>query len=149
MSCINTIPFIYLIYIENILGIDKEQSIILVGAGKLGSALLGFEGFSKFNLRIIYAFDTDKNKIGRIKRGVRVLDLNSMQNIVARENVKVAIISTPPEVANDVAERLVRAGIKGILNFTPEVLKVPAGVSVSNVDMACELESLIFLVRHK
>ena len=72
-----------------------------------------------------------------------------MQKIVARENVKVAIKSTPPEVAYDVAERLVRAGIKGILNFTPEVLKVPAGVSVSNVDMACELESLIFLVRHK
>ena len=116
----------------------------MVGAGKLGGALLGFEGFSKFNLNIVYVFDADKNKIGKIKKGIKINDVKNMRNIVRENGLKIAVIATPPEVAQIVTNDLVEAGVKGILNFSPRALKVPEYVSVSNVDMACELESLIF-----
>jgi len=135
--------------IENILGVDKEWKIAIVGVGKLGTALLGFEGFSKFNLRISYAFDSDKSKINKVKKTIRIEDVNKLSRIVKEKNIKIAIIATPPEVAQDVANELVKAGIKGILNFAPIVLKVSSNVSVSNVDMACELESLVFFAKKK
>lgn len=135
--------------IENILGVNKEQGIIIVGVGKLGMALLGFEGFSKFNVKIASAFDVDKDKVGKVKKGVRINHIEKIKDIVKENDIKIAIISTPPEVAQEVANQLVSSGIKGILNFAPIVLKVPQAVSVSNVDMACELESLIFLTKRR
>lgn len=135
--------------IENILGVNKEQGIIIVGVGKLGMALLGFEGFSKFNVKIASAFDVDKDKVGKVKKGVRINHIEKIKDIVKENDIKIAIISTPPEVAQEVANQLVSSGIKGILNFAPIVLKVPQTVSVSNVDMACELESLIFLTKRR
>lgn len=135
--------------IENILGVNKQWEIIMVGAGKLGSALLGFEGFSKFNIKIRYAFDADKDKIGRMKKGVKIDNIKNMKEVVKNNGIKIAIISTPPEVAQNVACDLIQAGIKGILNFAPVALKIPADVAVSNVDMACELESLIFFAKQK
>jgi len=133
--------------IENILGIDKEWKIAIVGVGRLGSALLGFEGFSRFNLRISYAFDSDKDKINKVKKAIKIEDVNKIRRVVKEKNIKIAIIATPPDVAQGVADELVKAGIKGILNFAPIVLKVPYSVSVSSVDMSCELESLVFFAK--
>ena len=135
--------------IENILGVDKKCDIVMVGAGRLGSALLGFDGFSKFNINIAYAFDNDKDKIGKVKRGVKIKDISSIKDIIKANDIKIAIISTPPEVAQKIADRLIEAGIKGILNFAPVTLKVPPSVSVSDVDMSCELESLIFFAKRR
>ncbi len=135
--------------IENILGVNKEWHIVLVGAGKLGSALLGFDGFSKFNIKIIYAFDIDKDKIGKTRKGVKIEDLEKMKDIVKQNNIKLAIISTPPEVAQGIINDLVKSGVRGFLNFAPVALKVPDDISVSNVDMACELESLIFFAKKR
>lgn len=135
--------------IENILGVNKEWKIAIVGVGKLGTALLGFEGFSKFNIKITLAFDVNKDKVGKEKKGVKIDHIKDMGVFVKKNSVKIAVISTPPEVAQEVADQLVAAGIKGILNFAPIVLKVPQTVSVSNVDMACELESLIFLAKRR
>ncbi|MBU2540800.1 MAG: redox-sensing transcriptional repressor Rex [Candidatus Omnitrophica bacterium] len=135
--------------IENILGVNKEWKIIMVGVGRLGSALLSFEGFSKFNIKISFCFDVDEEKTGKTKKGVEILHIKDMKNIIKNNDIKIAIISTPPEAAQDVADELVDAGIKGILNFAPSILKVPEYVSVSNVDMACELESLIFFAKRK
>lgn len=135
--------------IEKILGINKQQKIILVGAGKLGSALLSFKGFSKFNLKISYVLDSDKNKIGKTKEGIKIEDVKNILNILKHTDVKIAVLSTPPEVAQDIADELIASGIKGILNFTPVILKAPEYVSISNVDMACELESLIFFAKQK
>ncbi|MCF7877820.1 MAG: redox-sensing transcriptional repressor Rex [Candidatus Omnitrophica bacterium] len=135
--------------IEKILGINKQWKIVLIGAGRLGSALLGFEGFSRFNIRIDYAFDTDRNKIGKVKHGVKIYDLSDLKKIVKKDKIKLALVSTPPHVAQGVVDELVKAGVKGILNFVPVALNVPEGVSVSNVDMACELESLIFFCKEK
>ncbi len=135
--------------IETILGLDQERRIAIVGIGRLGSALLGFEGFSKFNLKITLAFDIDKDKVRRARKGVKISHVKQMQRIIRKENIKIAIISTPPEVAQKIADELVSSGIKGILNFAPIVLKVPQTVSVSDVDMASELESLIFLTKRR
>lgn len=130
--------------IEKILGVDKECNIAMVGVGKLGSALLGFEGFSKLNLKIAYAFDSDKNKIGKKRKEVIIKDITEIEDVIKSKGIKIAIISTPPEVAQGIADRLVKSGVKGILNFAPTMLKSIKGVTVSSVDMACKLESLIF-----
>ena len=135
--------------IEIILGVNKECKIVMVGVGKLGSALLGFEGFSELNLKIAYAFDSDKDKIGKKRKGIKIEDIREIKRIVQSNNIKIAIISTPPEAAQTTAESLIQAGVKGILNFAPIILKTAKGVSVSNVDMACELESLIFFSTRK
>ena len=133
--------------LEKILGLNEEWRIALVGVGRLGQALLGFEGFSKFNIRIVCAFDIDKKKIGKIIEGVKVEDMKDLKTIIKRKRVKIALLCTPPHSAQEVSEKLVTAGIRGILNFSPLILKVPSSVFVSNVDMACELESLIFFLK--
>lgn len=135
--------------IENILGVNKEWAIAIVGVGKLGSALLGFEGFSKFNLKIKYAFDSDKNKIGKTRSGVKIDSIESMKRTIKSNNIRIALISTPLDAAQEVTYKLVDSGIKSILNFAPMVLNVPKDVVVSNVDMASELESLIFFAKQK
>lgn len=135
--------------IENILGVNKEWAIAIVGVGKLGSALLGFEGFSKFNLKIKYAFDSDKNKIGKTRSGVKIESIESMKRTIKSNNIRIALISTPLDVAQEITHKLVDSGIKSILNFAPMVLNVPKDVLVSNVDMASELESLIFFAKQK
>ena len=133
--------------LEKILGINEEWRIALVGVGRLGEALLGFEGFSKFNIKIVCAFDIDKKKIGKVIEGVKVEDMKDLKTIIKRKRVKIALLCTPPHSAQEVCEKLVDAGIRGILNFSPLILKVPSSVFVSNVDMACELESLIFFLK--
>ena len=133
--------------LEKILGINEEWRIALVGVGRLGQALLGFEGFSKFNIKIVCAFDIDKKKIGKIIEGVKVEDMKDLKTIIKRKKVKIALLCTPPHSAQEVCKKLIDAGIRGILNFSPLILKVPPSVFVSNVDMACELESLIFFLK--
>jgi redox-sensing transcriptional repressor len=133
--------------IEHILGVYKRWKIIIVGVGRLGSALLGFKGFSEFNIAITHAFDVDKDKIGKLRGGVRIDNVKNMKTIIKDNDIKIAIIAVPPEVAQDIVDTLVANGIRCILNFAPATLKVPAYVTVSNVDMAAELKSLIFFVK--
>jgi redox-sensing transcriptional repressor len=133
--------------LEIILGTNRQWKIVLVGVGKLGSALLGFPGFYSFNIKITCAFDQDKEKIGKVQSGVKIEDIKKLKDTIRKENIRIALVCTPPEVAQDISERLVEAGIKGILNFAPIILKTPPGIFVSNVDMACELESLIFFLK--
>jgi len=135
--------------IEKILGLDRQWDIAIVGVGRLGSALLGFDGFAKFNLNIAYAFDVHSDKIGKTRKGVRIESVKNLKAVIKKNNIRVAILSTPPEVAQKITDELVSAGIRGILNFAPIILHVPDYVSVSNVDMACELESLIFFAKKK
>ena len=132
--------------IESILGINKKWPIALIGAGRLGGALLGFEGFSTFNIRITCAFDRCANKIGEVINGVKIRDVKTLKEEVRKQNIKVAVIATPPENAQGIADELVSVDIRGILNFVPVVLKVQDNVFVSNVDMACEMERLLFFV---
>ncbi|MFH1772378.1 MAG: redox-sensing transcriptional repressor Rex [Candidatus Omnitrophota bacterium] len=135
--------------IETILGVNKEWPIVLTGAGRLGSALLAFEGFRQFNLKITHALDCDKRKIGKTLNGVKIEDINNIDKILRNNKIRISIISTPPENAQEVASKLCACGIKGILNFSPIILRVPDDVWVSNVDMATELESIIFFTKQR
>jgi redox-sensing transcriptional repressor len=133
--------------IEKILGTDAVWKIAIVGAGKLGSALLGHSGFLELNLQIVAAFDSNAEKIGKVRQGVRIESAVRMKDILRKKGVRIAVLAVPADSAQEVGEELVRCGVKAILNFAPVNLVLPKDVSVSNVDMASELESLIYKLK--
>lgn len=132
--------------IERILGVAKGCKIALIGVGKLGSALLGYSGFANFNFRLVAAFDYDIGKIGKIWEGVKIEDISKLETVIKEQGIKIAIIAVSSEQAQDVAEKLQKCGIKGILNFAPVNLNLSEDMFVLNVDMACELMTLAHIV---
>lgn len=132
--------------IEKILGINQRWEIALVGVGRLGSALLKFPGFSQFNLKITATFDNDPEKIGKSKSGINIYDISDIKKVLKQKNIKIVIICVPPEYAQEIADKVIKANARAILNFAPVSLKVSEDVYVSNVDMACELETLIYFL---
>lgn len=134
--------------VRAILGTDKMSFVLLVGVGNLGRALLAFRGFERRGFRITAAFDNDHSKIGTVIRGrhrIEVRPISAMRAATESAGIRVGILSVPAEVAQIVADEMVDAGIRGILNFAPVTLQVPAGVAVSSVDLAVHLEQLLFL----
>jgi redox-sensing transcriptional repressor len=128
--------------IETFLGWNNVNEAFLVGAGNLGTALLGHERFSKFGLRIVAAFDTDPEKVGTWIYGKAVLSLKEMAVLAERMKIHLGIITTPAEVAQSVADEMVQAGIQAIWNFAPVKLKVPASIFVHDEDLYSSLASL-------
>jgi len=136
--------------LEKILGIYRWWDIALVGVGRLGSALLGFSGFPQFKLRITAAFDNDRKKIGKAISGVEVKSLEEMPAVIKKGGIEIGMICVPPQFAQSIAERMVGAGIKSILNFAPVSIKLPAeGIYIANVDMACELQTLVYFLNRR
>ncbi len=130
--------------LRKILGTDKVWNVLLVGAGNLGRALIAYRGFLRKGFRLAAIFDADPNKVGHAFGELTIDSIDRMPEIVAKENIKVAIMSVPAEAAQGVADRLVAAGVRGILNFAPVSVTVPADVSVQGVDLAVQLEQLSF-----
>lgn len=131
-----------------ILGLDKEWNVALAGVGNLGAALLGYKGLRRPGFRLVAAFDKDPEKVGRILEGIPVHDIEKVEDVSRRENVQMAVITVPASAAQDVAEKMVRAGVRALLNFAPARLKLPEDVTVHNIDVALELERLSFLNTH-
>jgi redox-sensing transcriptional repressor len=133
--------------LEQILGIDRWWPIALAGVGRLGSALLGFSGFGRFKLKIAAAFDNDKRKIGKVISGVKITPIENMEESIKEHNIEIGMICVPPQFAQQIANRMISAGIKAILNFAPASIKLDRNdVYISNVDMACELETLVYFL---
>ncbi len=135
--------------IRGILGTDRGWNALLVGAGNLGRALLSYRGFAQKGFQIVAVFDSDPAKIGRpIDRESRleILSAERMEQVVRDLNVQIGIIAVPAAAAQKVAEDLIAAGIKGILNFAPASLSVPETVALATVDLALCLEQLVFRV---
>ena len=128
--------------IETFLGWNNINEAFLVGVGNLGTALLGHERFSKFGLRIVAAFDTDPNKIGQWIHEKAVLSLDKLADLAPRMSIHLGIITTPAEVAQTVADEMVKGGIQAIWNFAPVKLKVPEDIIVHNEDLYSTLASL-------
>ena len=128
--------------IESFLGWNKANEAFLVGAGNLGTALLGHERFSHFGLHIVAAFDTDPRKIGQHIHEKAVLPLEKLDSLARRMGIHLGIVTTPAEVAQSVADRMVAAGILAIWNFTPCRLRVPGHIFVHNEDLYASLASL-------
>ncbi len=132
--------------IREVLGREHLQPVVLIGAGNLGSALLRYRGFEKEGFEVVAAFDAMPEAV--LKRGISVpvLDLERLAQFIRENEVKLGILCVPVEVAQEVSNQLVAAGVQGILNFSPTVLQVPEAVTVNNVDLALELENLSYFV---
>ena len=135
----------YLLYqITRELGLTQDWPAAIVGVGNLGRALASYKGFSERGFRIAALFDVDENVIGTEVGGMEVKHLDELKDAVADEGITIGIIATPPVSAQEVAERLVDAGIKSILNFAPAVVAVTPDVNVRKVDLSIELQILSF-----
>lgn len=133
--------------LRDALGREKLQPVVLVGAGNLGAALLRYQGFQREGFEVIAAFDTDP--VAARARGltVPVHEEHEMEPFLRAHEVRLAIVCVPAAQAQSVANRLVTAGVQGILNFSPAVLEVPKDVVVNSVDLASELENLSYFIR--
>jgi redox-sensing transcriptional repressor len=130
--------------IELVLGLTKRRAVALVGVGNLGHALAGYAGFGTRGFRIAALFDADPRRVGEVINGLVVRDIADLAEVVAAEEISIAVIATPAHAAQAVADLLVGAGVTSILNFAPCVLTVPEGVDVRKVDLAIELQILSF-----
>jgi redox-sensing transcriptional repressor len=128
--------------INHALGWDSTTDAILVGAGALGNALLGYTGFEEQNLSISTAFDANHSLIGQTLHGVKICPMEDLPHIVKKLKIKVAILTVPNSAAQECTDQLVAAGIRGILNFTSVHVSAPRNVLVQNVDIAQSLAVL-------
>jgi redox-sensing transcriptional repressor len=122
--------------IERFLGWDSQTKAVLVGAGNLGSALLGYHGFENFGLRIVGAFDCDPQKIGAWVHGRKVQPFEQLERFVRRGEIRLGVLTVPAAAAQEMADLMVRAGIRGIWNFTPAQLRLPPSVATQKEDLA-------------
>lgn len=130
--------------IARILQIHRVQPIVLVGAGNLGSALMGYPGLKEHKFHIVTAFDNDPHKIGRRLWDIDVLDLRRIGEVNEVLGARIAILAVPSQAAQSVTEKLIEAGIRAILNFAPIILRVPRHVVVRNVSFLQELAVLSY-----
>jgi redox-sensing transcriptional repressor len=130
--------------LQRILGLDREWPIALVGFGNLGSALFHYKGFGRQGFRIAVIFDDDPAKIGRSVDGVPIAAMREAAREIRARAIQVAIVAVPAEGAQGVADQLVAAGVRAVLNFAPARLRVAREVRLKNVDLSIELETLSF-----
>ena len=134
---------------RDILGTNHPWPVVMVGVGNLGQALLGYRGFGRQNFSIHAAFDADPAKVGQTIQGILIRHLDELPEVVKSSGVRLGMIVVPAAHAQSVADRLVAAGIEGIVNFAPVTLSLPPQVQVVAVDLAIELEQLSFAVTNK
>jgi redox-sensing transcriptional repressor len=133
--------------IRRALGIDRPWRVALVGVGNLARALLRYRGFPQRGFVIVALFDIDSLKIGQRVDGLMIHALAEMAAVVAATEAELGLVAVPAETAQSVADALVAAGVRGVLNFAPTVLRLPAGISLVSVDLTVQLEQLAFLVQ--
>jgi redox-sensing transcriptional repressor len=137
--------------IKRILGLNKEWKMAVIGIGNLGSALLSYKDFLKQNYKIVAAFDIDPPKvIGRVSeklgKPVEVLHISRIKEVAKERNIEIGLITTPPSEAQGVADLLVEAGVRGILNFAPTQVTVPEGFMAKDVFFTTVLDNLAYLL---
>ncbi|PYM90516.1 MAG: redox-sensing transcriptional repressor Rex [Candidatus Rokuibacteriota bacterium] len=130
--------------LQRILGLDREWPVALVGFGNLGSALFHYRGFGRQGFRIAVIFDDDPAKVGREVDGVPIFSTRDLAREIQARRVQMAIVAVPAEAAQSVADQLVAAGIKAVLNFAPARIRLPRDVRLKDVDLSIELETLSF-----
>ncbi|MBN1192242.1 MAG: redox-sensing transcriptional repressor Rex [Coriobacteriia bacterium] len=131
-------------HISAVLGITERRRAVLVGFGRFGGALLGYPGFAERGFDIVAVFDSDPDKIGVSVGGLTVLSVDELEGVLQATGAEIAIMTTPGDVTQELADRLVRAGVRGILNLAPVRLVVPEGVAVRQVCLSTDLQVLSF-----
>jgi redox-sensing transcriptional repressor len=126
---------------------DEITKVALIGVGNLGTAFLNYNFIKNNNTKIEFAFDVDENKVGMTIGDVPIYHLDELENRITGE-ISVAILTVPASVAQQITDRLVKSGIKGILNFTPARINVPDSIRIHHIDLAVELQSLIYFLKN-
>ncbi|MGH7539949.1 MAG: redox-sensing transcriptional repressor Rex [Gemmatimonadota bacterium] len=132
--------------LEKILGLGRSWRVCVVGVGKIGTALLGYRDLARRGFDVVAAFDVEPAKVGRTVFDVPVFPFDEVDRVVRDRRVEIAIITTPPEAAQEVASRLARAGVGAILNFAPVELAASAALTVRTMDVVLELEGLSYVL---
>ena len=135
--------------LREILGLRRDWQVIIVGAGKIGTALAQYRGFRQRGFRVVAVYDRDPKKIGTQWDSLTVRDMATIERDIAKEHPDIAVLATPAEEAQGVVDRLVRAGIRAVLNFAPVQIQVPPDVTLKTVNMAMELEGLSFALTNR
>ena len=135
--------------LREILGLRRDWQVIIVGAGKIGTALAQYRGFRQRGFRVTAVYDRDPKRIGTKWDSLTVRDMSTIERDLSKEHVDIAVLTTPAEEAQNVVDLLVRAGIRAVLNFAPIQLQVPPEVTLKNVNMAMELEGLSFALTNR
>lgn len=133
-------------HITKILGLDREHFVAIIGAGRLGTALADYYGFTQTNFMVKAMFDADEKKIGNKIGDLEIYDIKNFAEIAEKDNIDVAVITVPAAYAQKVLELVSEAGIKAVLNFAPTPLKNADGVKLNTVDLTTSLESLSYFL---
>jgi redox-sensing transcriptional repressor len=133
--------------LTEVMQLDREQRALIVGAGNLGAALVGYLGFADSPFRIVAIFDNNFSKIGRVLWNLEIQDVHRLSEINQGLRASIGLITVPGPAAQEVADIMVRSGIRAILNFAPAVVTVPLGVALRNVDVTRELEILSYWMK--
>ena len=135
--------------LQKILGLDRRYRVAMIGAGKIGSALVQYRGFKQRGFDIVAIFDVDPAKIGRQWNGLAIQDITTLEDVVRAASIDMAVLVTPAEAAQPLADRLVALGVKAILNFAPVQLVVSEEIVVKTVNLALELETLSYALTNR
>ncbi len=130
--------------LRRILGLNRQWRMTLVGTGRLGRAILGYEGFSPQGFRIVHAFDSDVGMIGKDVGGLTVHSTEDIEKLLAEDPVDIGIVAVPAETAQNVIDRLVKCGIRAILNYTPVTAHVPDDVQMKRIDPVLSLQGMTY-----
>lgn len=133
--------------LRQILGLDRQWSMILVGVGHLGRAILTYDGFQPQGFIIIDAFDSDPDVVGEEIGGVQITHTDELKNYLAARQIDIGIVAVPPEAAASIINVLVEGGIRAILNYAPTSVSVPDTVEVKNIDPVLALQSMTFYLK--
>jgi redox-sensing transcriptional repressor len=135
--------------LQEILGLDRRYRVVVVGAGKIGSALVQYQGFRDRGFDLVAIYDNDPKKIGRSWNGLSVRDVAQLERDLKHDPADIAAVVTSADAAQAVAERLVASGVTAILNFAPVQLQVPDRVAVKTVNLVLELEALSYVLANR
>ena len=130
--------------LREILGLNRRYRVVVIGAGKIGSALVQYHGFKERGFDLAALYDNDPRKVGREWAGITVRDVSQLERDLHRRSVDIAAIVTPAEAAQEIADKVVECGVAAILNFAPVQLTVPDAVTVKTVNLVLELEALSY-----
>ncbi|HXD47217.1 MAG TPA: redox-sensing transcriptional repressor Rex [Gemmatimonadaceae bacterium] len=135
--------------LREILGLGKEWRVVIIGAGKIGAALAQYRGFRQRGFNILAAYDNNPDKVGRSLEGIPVRDTSHLERDLQRDKPDIVVLTVPGDEAQALVDRMVKAGIKAILNFAPTQLQAPPDVAIKTVNMAMELEGLSFALTNR
>ena len=135
--------------IREILGLEREWRVIIVGAGKIGAALAQYKGFGHRGFRVVGIYDLDAARVGKPLDRLLVKDQKDLESDIKALKADIVLIAVPPDAAQPLVDRVTKAGIRAVLNFAPAPLQAPEGVTLRSVDMALELEILSYALTAK